>query len=285
MCCFSHKKEKNTPPKKWVKNKKLWHIVSESPSHPTFFNWNFTWLRTSVTCGFGGSVGFFTHPKIRNNSHGLRLEVVTVLDQGRELASLSGELWITDVTDGWKIVFHWFLHNLCFHRTVPLTKVMVFFADVQRKKTRRRFHLWKTYQKEALKDPSTTSRVTTDPSSLVQSRSQQTWNLRDQDLKEVRGARPKIPVTTRLSFLVRNKDQQKTNIPEGGEITSSYITYMCRKKLPFPLHVLHHQLGPHLRCQESIEGICQFFDHLLVLVQLLQILHFWGRFLGSTILS
>ena len=48
---FPTKKKKYLKRNKWVKRKTfgLWHIVSASPSHPTFFNWNFTWLRTSVT--------------------------------------------------------------------------------------------------------------------------------------------------------------------------------------------------------------------------------------------
>lgn len=113
--------------------------------------------------------------------------------------------------------------------------------------------------------------------------------------------RPKIPVTTRLLLSVRNKDPQKNKNftchqhPGREKITSSYITYMYLLNTPFSLHVLHHQLtrqnkkkhavvfwGTHLGCHESIKGISQLFDHLLVLIQLLQILHFWGHSKSSS---
>ena len=38
------------------------------------------------------------------------------------------------------------------------------------------------------------------------------------------------------------------------------------------LKISKHHLSANLRCQESIEGVSQLFHHLLVLVQLLQIL-------------
>ena len=48
------------------------------------------------------------------------------------------------------------------------------------------------------------------------------------------------------------------------------------------LKISKHHLSANLRCQESIEGVSQLFHHLLVLVQLLQVLTSWD---GSSMSS